>query len=348
MLYKRPGYPFWWVRFRIRGREIRRSTRTADRARAEKIEKRLRDAAWDQTELGEVAYTWNDATKRWLTEKAAKRSLLRDKDAFALVAEFFDGLPLTEITKERLAKVRQILEVGRKPGTVLRLLSPIRSVLRAATLDWGWLKTVPVMKVPKPEKNQARYISGEQFETLWKELPPHQQALSRFSLETGQRFGAVAKLKWSEVDLERRHAYVRTSTSKSKKPIPIPLNESALAVLHDQVGKHEIYVFTDHRGRAPIGSIKTAWGKARKRAGLDGLKWHELRHTWASWHTINGTPPIALKELGGWASLAMVERYSHLSSRHLTQWVETGTNKGGAMTKTGSVKRRLKSKPPVL
>lgn len=330
MLYKRPGSPNWWVRFRIRGREVRRSTRTPDRSRAEKIEKKFRDSAWDQTELGEVVYTWNDATKRWLVEKAAKRSLKRDQDAFSLVAEFFDGLPLPEITRERLAKVRQILEIGRKPATVLRLLSPIRSVLRAAALDWGWLKTVPLMKLPRAGKTEARYISREEFEKLWTELPPHQRALSRFSLETGQRFSAVAKLKWTAVDLKRKHAYVGSSTSKSKKAIPIPLNKDALAVLKDQVGKHEIYVFTDHKGRAPIGSIKTAWGKATKRAGLPGLKWHELRHTWASWHTMSGTPPIVLKELGGWASLAMVERYSHLSAGHLAQWAESGTKKGSA------------------
>ncbi|HEY3657167.1 MAG TPA: site-specific integrase, partial [Steroidobacteraceae bacterium] len=154
------------------------------------------------------------------------------------------------------------------------------------------------------------------------------------SIEVGHRFSATAKLKWAAVDLRRKHAYIAGSTSKSKKPIAVPLNTEAMRVIKGQVGAHPEYVFTDHLGRAPIGSIKTAWRKACVRAKLPDLKWHEAtRHTWASWHTMNGTPPIVLKELGGWASLAMVERYSHLNAGHLTQWAESGT-------KTGTVKRK--------
>jgi integrase len=328
MLYKRPGTPFWWVRFRIRGREVRRSTGTQDRARAEQYEKKLRDDAWGQTRLGEVSRTWNEATTRWLAERKAKRSLQRDIDAFAVANEYFNGLPLREITKERLNKLRQVLEEGRAPSTVVRMLAPIRALLRAAAADWEWLKEAPSIKMPKLERTEPRFISRQEFERLWRELPPHQQALARFSLETGQRFSAVAKLQWAAVDLKRKHAFVATCSSKSKKPVPMPLNMDAMTVLRSQVGKHETYVFTDHKGRAPIGSIKTAWGKATKRARLMGLKWHELRHTWASWHTMNGTPPIILKELGGWASLAMVERYSHLAVGHLAQWAQSGTKKG--------------------
>jgi integrase len=102
-----------------------------------------------------------------------------------------------------------------------------------------------------------------------------------------------------------------------------------LAVLKEQKGNHPVYVFAypkkvngEIKMHAPITSVKTAWLKAVKRAGLDGFRWHDLRHTWASWHSQNGTPPIILKELGGWASLAMVERYSHLNAGHLQQWVE--------------------------
>jgi integrase len=336
MLYRRRGSSHYWVRFRIRGREVRRSTRTGDRAQAERLEKRLRENAWQQTELGETAHTWDEAIARWKTEKAAKRSLARDAEAFDAVAEFFAGQPLREITAPRIAKLRQVLQVGRKAGTVVRLLAPVRSVLRAA-VGWGWLTDAPAVVMPKIERGEPRFLTREEFERLHKELPPHLQPMARFSVETGQRFGSVAGLKWSAVDLARAHAYITSSTSKSKKAIALPLNTAALAVLRAQSGKHAVYVFADHKDRAPIGSVKTAWLKAVKRAGLDGFRWHDLRHTWASWHTANGTPPVVLKELGGWASLAMVERYSHLSPGHLAQWVESGT-------KTGTVSRKKSGK----
>lgn len=62
--------------------------------------------------------------------------------------------------------------------------------------------------------------------------------------------------------------------------------------------------------------------------GQDHFRWHDLRHTWASWHVQNGTPLQVLKELGGWSDLTMVMRYAHLSSDHLSRYADNicGTN----------------------
>lgn len=69
--------------------------------------------------------------------------------------------------------------------------------------------------------------------------------------------------------------------------------------------------------------LKTAaWTKALKRASIRDFRWHDLRHTWASWHVQRGTPLQVLKELGGWETLEMVQRYAHLSADHLAQWVQ--------------------------
>ena len=62
---------------------------------------------------------------------------------------------------------------------------------------------------------------------------------------------------------------------------------------------------------------------ALKAAGLpEGFRWHDLRHTWASWHAQDGTPLHVLQELGGWASAEMVQRYAHLSTQHLAHFVD--------------------------
>ncbi len=67
----------------------------------------------------------------------------------------------------------------------------------------------------------------------------------------------------------------------------------------------------------PAGAAAAAWYKAMKRAGIENFRWHDLRHTWASWHVQSGTPLHVLQELGGWASYAMVQRYAHLAADHL-------------------------------
>jgi len=143
--------------------------------------------------------------------------------------------------------------------------------------------------------------------------------MMRFSLATGLRETNVTKLEWSQVDMHRRCAWIDAENSKSKRAIAVPLNDDAMAVLRSQIGKHETRVFT-YKGEPVARANNHAWRKALKRAGVENFRWHDLRHTWASWHVQNGTPLNVLKELGGWADLKMVLRYAHLSSEHLANY----------------------------
>lgn len=58
------------------------------------------------------------------------------------------------------------------------------------------------------------------------------------------------------------------------------------------------------------------------RAGIENFRWHDLRHTWASWHVQSGTPLNVLQELGGWESVEMVQRYAHLGRSHLAAYAD--------------------------
>ena len=95
------------------------------------------------------------------------------------------------------------------------------------------------------------------------------------------------------------------------------MNEDALDVLRRRLGRHGVYVFT-YNDR-PVKQCSTvAWKRALERAGIEKtFRWHDLRHTWASWHVQGGTPLQELMELGSWASYDMVLRYAHLASDHL-------------------------------
>ena len=92
-------------------------------------------------------------------------------------------------------------------------------------------------------------------------------------------------------------------------------------VLRGQIGKHSTHVFS-YRGN-PVRQVNTkAWRLALQRAGIAEFRWHDLRHTWASWHAQAGTPLHVLQELGGWESAEMVRKYAHLSTVHLTEYVD--------------------------
>lgn len=110
--------------------------------------------------------------------------------------------------------------------------------------------------------------------------------------------------------------------AKVRKAIPVPLNSDALTIINKQAGRHPTNVFC-YRGRAITQLSTKAWYKALKRAGIENFRWHDLRHTWASWHVQNGTPLFALQELGGWESQEMVRRYAHLSAEHLAPYANS-------------------------
>ena len=141
--------------------------------------------------------------------------------------------------------------------------------------------------------------------------------MAQFSLATGLRQRNVSYLRWDQVDMNRRVAWIHPDQAKAGRAIGVPLNEDALGVLRARLGVHAVYVFT--RKGSPVDRCSTrAWKQAVVRAGIDrSFRWHDLRHTWASWHVQSGTRLQELMELGGWSSYEMVLRYAHLATDHL-------------------------------
>jgi integrase len=95
-----------------------------------------------------------------------------------------------------------------------------------------------------------------------------------------------------------------------------------------QVGRHPLRVFT-YLGK-PISTATTrAWRGALTRAGIEDFRWHDLRHTWATWHRQADTPTHELQRLGGWRNASMVKRYAHLASDH---FAESAARLGGEVS----------------
>ncbi|MDR0576084.1 MAG: site-specific integrase [Candidatus Accumulibacter sp.] len=140
-------------------------------------------------------------------------------------------------------------------------------------------------------------------------------------MATGLRRANVTGLLWSRVDLTRQVAWIHPDQAKARKAIPVPLNSVAVKIIAKQIGKHPMRVFTYQGNPIHQVSMKT-WYSALKRAGIENFRWHDLRHTWASWHVQNGTPLFALQEMGGWESPEMVRRYAHLAADHLAPYAE--------------------------
>ena len=116
-------------------------------------------------------------------------------------------------------------------------------------------------------------------------------------------------------------AWIHANQAKARKAIAVPLSASAAIVIREQLGKHPTHVFS-YWGK-PGRKINTkAWRKTLVKVGITDFRWHDLRHTWASWHAQSGTPLHVLQELGGWEMAEMVRKYAHLSSAHLAEYAD--------------------------
>jgi integrase len=163
-------------------------------------------------------------------------------------------------------------------------------------------------------------LTREEAQRLLAALPEHLADMAAFSLSTGLRASNVTGLRWSQVDLVRRLAWVHADQAKARKAIPVPLNAEAVLLIRKRLGKHATHVFSYHG--SPITQVSTkAWYAGLERAGITDFRWHDLRHTSASWHVQQGTPLFALQELDGWESAEMVLRFAHLAADHLAPFV---------------------------
>jgi len=310
-LYKRKDSSVWWIKLHHLGEAIQRSTGTADKVKAQEYHDKLKASLWDQGKLGaKPRRTWQEAAGRWIDETSDKRTHREDLRKLKWFHPFLGALHLDEITLDVIDRIKAArLKEGTK-STANRYLALIRAILIRACDEWEWMDKVPKVKLFKEPEGRERALTPEQARRLLEALPAHQRDVVTFALLTGLRQSNVLGLEWSRVDLERCFAWIEGWQSKNRRPIPVPLSEEAVTVLLRQVGKHPERVFT-FNGK-PIKQANTkAWEEARKRAGIEDFRWHDLRHTWATWHRQAGTPTHELQRLGGWRTASMVERYAH-------------------------------------
>jgi integrase len=315
----------WWVRFTApNGQQVRRSAQTANKQQAQEFHDQLKSECWRVAKLGETPrYKWQQAVERWLLEKNGEKVTLHDDRNHLrwLHAHLYD-LYLDEINRDTIERITLArLKEGVSHATVNRLLAALRAILRRAEHDWEWLNKAPHIRLLPEPKKRVRWLTQQETQRLLSVLPEYLAEMVRFSLGTGLRESNVTDLQWSQVDLQRQCAWIHPDQAKARKAIPVPLNSDALAVIERQRGKHPVYVFS-YQGKKVRNGNNHTWRKALKQAGIENFRWHDLRHTWASWHIQRGTPLHVLQELGGWSGPEMVQRYAHLSADHLKAYAD--------------------------
>lgn len=363
------------------GKRIRRSLETSDKRQAQELHDQLKAEAWRVEKMGDYpSVTFDDACLRWLQEKEHKKSLDDDKTKIEYFLQFFSGKLLSSITETDILKAtsgminrkhKEVWEIkaasAKKKGAKIapykpkpatqatkdRYLAFLRSLFRAAVNDWKWIGKSPTIKVRQKKEIRVRWLTKEEATTLIQCMPDVMKPVVMFALATGLRRSNILNLEWTQIDLQRKVAWIHPEDTKGGKAIGVALNETACRVLRMQIGKHQQYVFVHteawHRADgSPTEKVRkmrvddnTAWSTGLRRAGITNFRFHDLRHTWASWLVQAGVPLTALQEMGGWESIEMVQRYAHLAPNHLVEHARrideamgiNGTNMARALIK---------------
>lgn len=247
---------------------------------------------------------------------------------------------LTDITAEKLNKCKRLLMVkprsnksGGKPitpATVNHYIISLSAVFGYARKELNWLRTNPVNEIAKLElkNSRIRYLSKAERENLLSacQLTDKRKRflypLVLLALSTGMRKGEILALRWRDVDLVK--GILRVEDSKNGEKRSLPLTGRALAVLKE-IGKvrrlDTDLIFSREDGKAPL-EFKRQWEGAIAAAGIKDFRFHDLRHTAATYLLESGATLPELSALLGHKTIQMVKRYAHLADNHARQVVE--------------------------
>jgi len=260
--------------------------------------------------------------------KVHKRSWPSDVRFLRRFAADFRGKLLSEITPEMVEryKTRRLQEPRHhstkpvSPRQVNYELAILKAFFNKA-IRWGKATANPVTRVDflKVNDGRTRWLGREEVEALLKACeasPGDLKAVVTVALNTGMRRGEILALRWSHVD--EANGVLRIETSKNGQGRLVPMNDAVREAVRSclrpgqAVEGTDNYVFRNQLGK-PYRDLREAFERALRRAGIKACRFHDLRHTCASHLVSNGVDILVVKELLGHKTLAMTQRYAHLS-----------------------------------
>lgn len=213
-------------------------------------------------------------------------------------------------------------------GTVIRYLASLSVCFTYAARDLGWVEANPVKGVNKPKasRGRVRFLTPEERKNL---LAKCKNSPSKalypvvvIALATGARLSEITGLRWKDVDFQRK--VIRLEETKNGERRAVPLAAPAYKALHDLQKVRRIdtdLIFPREDGRQPVDLRKT-FARTAAKAGLTDFRFHDLRHTAASYLAMNGASLLEIADILGHKTLAMVKRYSHLTDQHTAAVLE--------------------------
>lgn len=312
-LYKRGRV--WWIRYSYQGQLIRQSV-GPDRRLAEQALQAIRgDIVRGSFKLHRIEERriFAEMAKEYITEKAGKRSLGRDKTSFGNLIPVFGHKALHLITRRDIEAYAGGRAKMVKGATVNRELALLRHLFNIA-IEKGYTDHNPASgfkMFPEAPWRHKFFFSESEIEKLISASAPHLRSILAVAFGTGLRKGDILGLRWRDVDLDR--GIISIQMQKTGEPIEIPL----IPMLRDLLRQMKLraglsqFVFSLGSSGQGIGDIRTAFRAALRRAGLaeKGYRFHDIRRTFARMLYNQGVILTKIQRLLGQKSVLTTERY---------------------------------------
>ena len=253
-----------------------------------------------------------------------------DRDALSIknLNKFFSGKYIYEINNLHIEEYkRKRLESNVSVATINRELACLKTILRKAA-EWGKMRTpLPKIQLFRENNQRVRYLKEKEAQVLIEASPEPLKSIIIIALYTGMRRGEILNLKWRDIDIKERNITIWDTKNKEKRVVP--MNSMVWETfLNINKSPDSDFVFTRHNGQSRLTDdyISHLFQKIVKKIGFKNFRFHDLRHTFASWLVMKGVDLKTVQELMGHKDFRMTLRYSHLSPDHKKQAVELLVN----------------------
>lgn len=329
----RDGKVAYHVRIRLKGQPIQCATLpniSKAKEYIQRIEGSMRDGKYFKNAEAKK-HTVTDLIDRYIRDilprkpsserkQTAQLQWWKQQMGYCLLSDVTPAL----IVEQRDALARGFTTTGlqRSPATVVRYLAALGHAFTVAVKEWGWMDDSPMRKVTKPKeaRGRIRFLDENERSRLLhackESVNPYLYIVVVLALSTGMRLGEIMNLSWRDVDFDEKKILLHHTKNGERRVVPLAGHVLDLLANHFKMRRLDTFLLFPGKDPKKPAGLRFAWEQALEVSEIKDFRFHDLRHTFASYLAMNKATLTELRILLGHKSPSMTARYSHLSESH--------------------------------